>query len=193
MPISCHMRDLGFSDSEAPASKGPAPKPTHIEHFFFIGSASERARARRRERDRRCEAEGAGRLLTAAGAERSRAPVGAGRRLIYILLYRSLYPSPCRGGATSRASGGRGGWCGTASLRSGLASRRAFEKVARLTSSWRNWPAAGVLARCRAPRGRRHLSWLAPRGRRHLRLTASRGQRHLRCRVPHGRPRTPPS
>ena len=34
MPISCHMRDLGFSDSEAPASKGPAPKPTHIEHFF---------------------------------------------------------------------------------------------------------------------------------------------------------------
>lgn len=34
MPISCHMRDLGFSDSEEPASKGPAPKPTHIEHFF---------------------------------------------------------------------------------------------------------------------------------------------------------------
>ena len=34
MPISCHMRDLGFSDSEASASKNPAPKPTHIEHFF---------------------------------------------------------------------------------------------------------------------------------------------------------------
>lgn len=95
-------------------------------------------------------------------------------------------PSPCRGGATSRASGGRGRWCGTASLRGGLARRRAFEKLAKLASS-------GVLARCRAPRGRRHLSWLAPRGRRRLRLPASRGQRHLRCRVPHGRPRTPPS
>lgn len=88
---------------------------------------------------------------------------------------RGAVPSPCRGGATSRASGGRGGWCGTASLRGGLARRRAFEKVAKLASS-------GVLARCRAPRGRRRL-----------RLPASRGQRHLRCRVPHGRPRTPPS
>ena len=54
---------------------------------------------------------------------------------------RGAVPSPWRGGATSRASGGRGGWCGTASLRGGLARRRAFEKVARLTSSWRNWPA----------------------------------------------------
>ena len=33
MPISCHMRDLGFSDSEAPAAKCPTPKPTHIGHF----------------------------------------------------------------------------------------------------------------------------------------------------------------
>jgi hypothetical protein len=33
------MRDLGFSDSEAPASKGSAPKPTHIEQFFeFLGA-----------------------------------------------------------------------------------------------------------------------------------------------------------
>lgn len=176
MPISCHMRDLGFSDSEAPASKGPAPKPTHIEHFFSLAAHRRGRGARRRGRDGRCEAEGAGqrgevegagRLLTAAGAERSRAPVGAGRR-------------------PAHRGGGRGGWCGTASLRGGLARRRAFEKVARLASS-------GVLARCRAPRGRRRLSWLAPRGRRRLRLPASCGQRHLRCRVPHGRPRTPPS
>ena len=38
MPISCHMRDLGFSDSEAPAAKGPAPKPTHIEHFSSLAA-----------------------------------------------------------------------------------------------------------------------------------------------------------
>lgn len=54
---------------------------------------------------------------------------------------RGAVPIPCRGGATSRASGGRGRWCGAAALGGGLASRRAFEKVARLTSSWRNWPA----------------------------------------------------
>lgn len=45
MPISCYMRDLGFSDSEAPASKGPAPKPTHIEHFFSL-AAHRRGRGR---------------------------------------------------------------------------------------------------------------------------------------------------
>ena len=38
MPISCHMRDLGFSDSEAPAAKGPTPKPTHIEHFSSLAA-----------------------------------------------------------------------------------------------------------------------------------------------------------
>ena len=45
MLISCHMRDLGFSDFEAPASKGPAPKPTHIEHFFSL-AAHRRGRGR---------------------------------------------------------------------------------------------------------------------------------------------------
>lgn len=175
MPISCHMRDLGFSNFEAPASKGPAPKPTHIEHFFSLA-------AHRRGRGRGGGGETDGAKRKGRGGEGLGGRVGAslgssGRRAV---------PSPCRGGATSRASGGRGGWCGTASLRGGLARRRAFEKVAKLASS-------GVLARCRAPRGRRHLSWLAPRGRRRLRLPASRGQRHLRCRVPHGRPRTPPS
>ena len=38
MPISCHMRDLGFSDSEAPAAKGPTPKPTHIGHFSSLAA-----------------------------------------------------------------------------------------------------------------------------------------------------------
>ncbi len=165
MPISCYMRDLGFSDSEAPASKGSAPKPTHIEHFFHWQRIGEGEGA----------AAGAGQTVRSGRGGASLDSSGRG-----------AVPSPCRGGATSRASGGRGGWCGTASLRGGLASRRAFEKVAKLASS-------GVLARCRAPCGRRHLSWLAPRGRRRLRLPASRGQRHLRCRVPHGRPRTPPS
>lgn len=172
MPISCHMRDLGFSDSEVPASKGPAPKPTHIEHFFHWQRIGEGGGA----------AAGAGRTVRSGRGGASLDSSGRG-----------AFPNPCRGGATSRASGGRGGWCGTASLRGGLARRRAFEKVARLTSSWQDWPAAGVLARCRAPRDRRHLSWLAPRGRRRLRLPASRGQRHLRCRAPRGRPRTPPS
>ena len=93
MPISCYMRDLGFSNFEAPAAKCPAPKPTHIEHFFSLA-------AHRRGRGR--------------GGE---------------------------GGTDGAKRKGRGGWCGTASLRGGLARRRAFEKVARLTSSWRNWPA----------------------------------------------------
>lgn len=58
MPIGCHMCDLGFSDSETPASKGPAPKPTHIEHFFHwqrIGEGGGAAAGR----DGQCEAEGA--------------------------------------------------------------------------------------------------------------------------------------
>ena len=38
MPISCHMRDLGFSDSEAPAAKYPTPKPTHIGHFSSLAA-----------------------------------------------------------------------------------------------------------------------------------------------------------
>lgn len=38
MPISCHMRDLGFSDSEAPAAKCPTPKPTHIGHFSSLAA-----------------------------------------------------------------------------------------------------------------------------------------------------------
>ena len=117
MPISCHMHDLGFSDSEAPASKGPAPKPTHIEHFFHWQRIGEGEGA----------AAGAGRTVRSGRGGASLDSSGRG-----------AVPSPCRGGATSRASGGRGGWCGTASLRGGLASRRAFEKVARLTSSWRN-------------------------------------------------------
>lgn len=175
MPISCRMCDLGFYDFEAPASKGPASKPTHIEHFFSL-AAHRRGRGRSggggTDGAKRKGRGGEG-LSGRGGASLGSSGCGA-------------VPSPCRGGATSRASGGRGGWCGTASLRGGLARRRAFEKVAKLASS-------GVLARCRAPRGRRHLSWLAPRGRRRLRLSASRGQRHLRCRVPHGRPRTPPS
>ena len=55
MPISCHMRDLGFSDSEAPASKDPAPKPTHIEHFFHWQRIGEGE-----GRDGQCEAEETG-------------------------------------------------------------------------------------------------------------------------------------
>lgn len=130
MPISCHMRDLGFSDFEAPASKGPAPKPTHIEHFFHW--------------QRIGEGEGAAAGGAADGVERKRrGGEGLSGRVGASLgsSGRGTIPSPCRGGVTSRASGGRGGWCGTASLRGGLARRRAFEKVARLTSSWRNWPA----------------------------------------------------
>ena len=38
MPISCHMRDLGFSDSKAPAAKCPTPKPTHIGHFSSLAA-----------------------------------------------------------------------------------------------------------------------------------------------------------
>lgn len=45
MPISCYMRDLGFSNFEAPAAKCPAPKPTHIEHFFSL-AAHRRGRGR---------------------------------------------------------------------------------------------------------------------------------------------------
>ena len=59
MPISCHMRDLDFSDSEAPASKDPAPKPTHIEHFFHWQRIGVGAGAAAGGRDGRCEAEGA--------------------------------------------------------------------------------------------------------------------------------------
>lgn len=130
MPISCHMRDLGFSDSEAPASKGPAPKPTHIEHFFHWqrtgeGEGAAAGAGRRGAKRKGRSSEG---LSGRGGASLGSSGCGA-------------VPNPCRGGATSRASGGRGGWCGTASLRGGLARRRAFEKVARLTSSWRNWPA----------------------------------------------------
>ena len=38
MPISCHMLDLGLSDSEAPAAKCPTPKPTHIGHFSSLAA-----------------------------------------------------------------------------------------------------------------------------------------------------------
>lgn len=126
MPISCHMRDLGFSDSEAPASKGPAPKPTHIEHFFHwqrIGEGGGAAAgAGRTVRSGR----GGASLGRAAGTERSRAPVGAGRR-------------PAHRGDGADGAGRRPYTLNDA--RGGLARRRAFEKVARLTSSWRNWPA----------------------------------------------------
>lgn len=70
MPISCHMRDLDFSDSEAPASKDPAPKPTHIEHFFHWQRIGEgegaAARAGQTVRSGRDGADGAGRRPCAA-------------------------------------------------------------------------------------------------------------------------------
>ena len=73
MPISCHMSDLGFSDSEAPAAKGPVLKPTHIEHFSSLaahrrgrgrggGGAADGAERKRRGgggRGGQCGAEGA--------------------------------------------------------------------------------------------------------------------------------------
>ena len=98
MPISCHMRDLGFYDSEAPASKGPAPKPTHIEHFFHW--------------QRIGEGEGA-----AAGAEQT---VQSGRGGASLgSSGRGAVPSPCRGGATSLRGGGTGRM-----VRDGVPARR---------------------------------------------------------------------
>ena len=89
MPISCHMRDLGFSDFKAPASKGPAPKPTHIEHFFHWQRIGEGEGA----------AAGAGARQTVlsgrGGASLGSSGCGA-------------VPSHCRGGATSCASEGTG-------------------------------------------------------------------------------------
>lgn len=99
MPISCHMRDLDFSDSEAPASKDPAPKPTHIEHFFHWQRIGEGEGA---------AAGGAGRTVRSGRGEASLSSSGRG-----------AVPSPCRGGATSRASGGTGRM-----VRDGVPARR---------------------------------------------------------------------
>ena len=157
MPISCHMSDLGFSDSEAPASKGPVLKPTHIEHFSSL-AAHRRGRGRGgggaadgAERKRRGGGGGA-----ADSAERKgRGAKWKGWGVPGQQRARSS-PEPLLGWGGDGPSG-RGGTscaseedeadgagrrpCAPNDARGGLASRRAFEKVARLTSSWRNWRA----------------------------------------------------
>lgn len=170
MPISCHMRDLGFSDSEAPAAKCPTPKPTHIGHFSSsaahrkvrgLGGGGAADGAERKGRGDGGAADGAKRKRRGAGGaadgakRKGRGAKWKGWGVPGQQRARSS-PEPLLGWGGDGPSG-RGGTscaseedeadgagrrpCAPNDARGGLASRRAFEKVARLTSSWRNWRA----------------------------------------------------
>ena len=100
MPISCHMSDLGFSDSEAPAAKGPVLKPTHIEHFSSLA-----AHRRGRGRGGGGAADGAKRKRRGGGGARRTVRSGRGEGLSGRVgaslgsSGRGAVPSPCWGGA----------------------------------------------------------------------------------------------